>query len=580
MTRKIFRGLIFLFTLLFAISTVNAIDGDDDLLAHWKLDNLSDSSGNGHTLTNVGATLTSTGCHDGDCYDFDGLNDYLQAVGFNYDDNDMTLSLWAERDTSQTGDMLNKYSGGGYAMLHVNTDILRFYSGTLQLINTVPTYSNNVLRHYVLAYNSSANGLYIYVDGQYVTSAGRSFTSTANDWFIGQSSTGGNFFDGTIDEVSIWNRSLDSSEISDLYNNGISYPSSPMSLLPLTVNLTSPVNQTEFAYYVTGFNLNVSTNETAVCEYDSINFTSTNSTSHSTLYSMGTPNWQNDTYSIEVYCSNANKEGYMNVEFYRQSNPDNITINVNSPADLFNYTYDVMNVSVNIDTNVNASCYYTYNATNTNLTTVTNQNHLETFNLGVPVNDTLTYNVDFTCTQLNNPLNNSVTESIEFYKQREPLDFQIVVPEDEQIYSKSTSELTFYIVTNYVSECSFNSTLNPLYTVMDNTESSVHTHVFAIDTDILLYRTGFSCYASYVNETTNKTVTFYIEEELSNLDGLNVIIEDTFGVLETTVDGTTDTVIDLTPLAIIGGAIVFMVSMLGLIFAFIRIMLTRSTKRK
>jgi hypothetical protein len=50
------------------------------------------------------------------------------------------------------------------------------------------------------------------------------------------------FFDGTIDEVGIWNRSLSSSEVSELYNggSGASYPFPDV----LTLNITQPANGT------------------------------------------------------------------------------------------------------------------------------------------------------------------------------------------------------------------------------------------------------------------------------------------------------------------------------------------------
>lgn len=253
---------------------VYSINPDSDLLAYWQLEDLTDSSGNGHTLTNNGATSTSSNCHEGDCFDFDGSNDYLQSTGFGYNDDTMTLSVWADRDTTSTADMLSVYSGaGGLSMLHYNNDQLWFYGTNSAFMNTLTTYSNNVMRNYV--YVRSPTRIDIYVNGAFVRGGSVAWAKGTADWSIGRTGSGGNFWDGTLDDISIWNRSLSAGEISDLYSNGINitlittpqiqlnitegqvFDHSPISLLLTTisnVNSSVSINGSAFSPIATDSN--------------------------------------------------------------------------------------------------------------------------------------------------------------------------------------------------------------------------------------------------------------------------------------------------------------------------------------
>lgn len=47
----------------------------------------------------------------------------------------------------------------------------------------------------------------------------------------------GRYFDGTIDEVAIWNRALSATEISELYNGGAGH--SPLYVTTFSLNYTA-----------------------------------------------------------------------------------------------------------------------------------------------------------------------------------------------------------------------------------------------------------------------------------------------------------------------------------------------------
>ena len=67
---------LIILTLFLMISGAHAVLNDSG--AYWGLENLTDYSGNGHTLTNVGSTFTTSGKINSS-YDLDGVNDYLNS---------------------------------------------------------------------------------------------------------------------------------------------------------------------------------------------------------------------------------------------------------------------------------------------------------------------------------------------------------------------------------------------------------------------------------------------------------------------------------------------------------------------
>ncbi len=212
--------LILIMIMLCGINTAFSIAPDADLLAWWEMEDLTDSSGNGRTLTNTGATLTSIGCHSGDCFDFDGSGNFMEAIGFTYNRNNMTICVYSERDISATGDMVSIYSGpGGYATLHTVGDTAQFFTSSASNKVTAATFSNNVNRQFCLNYDGTTTR--IYVNGVLNDSGATSFGLGTANWHLGRTASGGNFFDGTLDEISIWNRSLSASDVLSLFQNGI-----------------------------------------------------------------------------------------------------------------------------------------------------------------------------------------------------------------------------------------------------------------------------------------------------------------------------------------------------------------------
>jgi len=153
-----------------------------------------------------------------------------------YEGEDFTISLWVTSDAPTTDNqvILNKYSGSstpGYYIFYDDSGSgdqvgvrAKLYGASS---SATELYQNKNLHagwnHIVFSRNTGEDKVYLYIDGVLNTSAtddtigssansndlhiGYGFADYANDW------------GGLIDEVMMYNRSLNSSEILDLYNN-------------------------------------------------------------------------------------------------------------------------------------------------------------------------------------------------------------------------------------------------------------------------------------------------------------------------------------------------------------------------
>jgi cysteine-rich repeat protein len=223
----------------------------DGLIAHYLFNGNADDdiiSGNNGTL--VGGTSLTTGI-SGQGYAFDGDGDYIalgQPDTFDFSGySGFTISAWVNSsDSSQIGQVIFARGGtsSGSAATAVdfryNTSALR---PIIQIGNGVGTiratfgsdqWSNNEW-HFVIARWDGVN-LSICIDGSSncVVTVDSEFGSiynapTTRDTSIGaESRVPRNYFNGTIDEVRIYNRALSSDEVLELYNlHNIAYLPNP-----------------------------------------------------------------------------------------------------------------------------------------------------------------------------------------------------------------------------------------------------------------------------------------------------------------------------------------------------------------
>jgi hypothetical protein len=209
----------------------------DNLLAYWNLNDdgsgnvsLVDSTGNGNSLNNNGCVL-GAGKIGGDAQ-FDGNSSdlnvslatnpsfsygfwvYLNSYG-QHPISDFGESIFDNRSGDTTDGVFLNITTDGY--LRVCSRIV-LYTGTA----TVPTGSWQYINFVV-----NSGTIYLYINGSLCDSLSDNGTSwDSGTLLFGKNEDGLVPFDGSIDEVGVWNRALSQAEVIQLYNGGagLTYP--------------------------------------------------------------------------------------------------------------------------------------------------------------------------------------------------------------------------------------------------------------------------------------------------------------------------------------------------------------------
>jgi len=178
--------------------------------------------------TNYGATPNVAGKIN-TAYDFNGSTHI--SIGNNVFDaltlGSYSVSLWVKADTLSTNAIQ-------YIPFDIEGRIMQFrseeskwrvqsYDGaTSSFADSTFNYNTGVWVHLAGVYNASAETLKLYVDGTLRDTAINVLTSdnsTDRDTRIG-GAWSESYWDGKVDEIGIWNRTLTSDEVSALYNSG------------------------------------------------------------------------------------------------------------------------------------------------------------------------------------------------------------------------------------------------------------------------------------------------------------------------------------------------------------------------
>ena len=138
----------------------------------------------------------------------------------NFADKGFTLETWIQSPASPDGQIINKAKFGdspGY-MLSVNNGTL-YFGGTKQLQTNVRWKSNQIY-HIVAEADGGGKGA-VYINGALANSGVVSDTwDYAGPLVIGANANGGQNFNGTIDEVAIYNKPLSALQIQKHYAAG------------------------------------------------------------------------------------------------------------------------------------------------------------------------------------------------------------------------------------------------------------------------------------------------------------------------------------------------------------------------
>ena len=209
------------------------------LLAYWAFDgNTSDSTGRGHNGT--GFNLTSTTDHFGNAnkaYHFDGSTSYISVpddITLRLNNSDFTLNAWVKLDnynSSYLSTIISKRFSG------LNNGWLWGINGALNTPQGSTYYgpgggNSNAIGSTVLStgqwymvtcvYSLANQQLSIYINGVLDITVNNILTpnaSTTATLYIGKDgATGGYYFQGSMDNVSIYQSALSVSNIQQLYH--------------------------------------------------------------------------------------------------------------------------------------------------------------------------------------------------------------------------------------------------------------------------------------------------------------------------------------------------------------------------
>jgi len=214
-----------------------------DLIGYWKFDEgisylARDDSIYQNNGTINGASWSAINCISGFCLNFDGINDYVNVSSSSVLNPTSTGSITVEAwiyplsyGGNGLGRVVSKETGiiaNPYALEVVNSsppyiDRLVFCIGNGTSETCTDTGCNNIIslntwQHVVGRYNRTH--LSVFVNGEEKCSRALSnyiFQPANTDLLIGNNPSNNRQFNGTIDEVKIWNRALSNDEIKTEY---------------------------------------------------------------------------------------------------------------------------------------------------------------------------------------------------------------------------------------------------------------------------------------------------------------------------------------------------------------------------
>jgi len=219
-----------------------------DLVSCWEFDETTGSiaydAHGSNDGTNVGATVNQTSVGNlGKCYTFNGTTNYVNVGSDSALDNlaQKSLSVWININgggESNAGRYFDKGGTSGWLFFggyQTVSFIHGFSSNRVYGITNTGVISTTGWYHLVLTYDNSSltNVPLLYINGVLTGWASGTYESpsgTPNDdssyvITLGNNIATNRAFKGLMDQPTIWNRILTSSEITEIYNsgNGLAY---------------------------------------------------------------------------------------------------------------------------------------------------------------------------------------------------------------------------------------------------------------------------------------------------------------------------------------------------------------------
>jgi len=212
---------------------VRVINGNSPLKGSWHFDEGSgttayDNSGNGNNGTLYNSPAWVDGKF-GKALSFDGSNDYLQTPIISNTLTDFTMEAWVKASSVPDDRRIVMGSGWNYNDWYIGINLssntgapakkwLFWVAGNSQIAYlAAPDEIVAGAWYYLVATYEGTTGKF-YINGNYIGSFTFTRKTDTNPFQIGRSYNG-EYFNGLVDEVRVYNRALTSEEVSDLYQN-------------------------------------------------------------------------------------------------------------------------------------------------------------------------------------------------------------------------------------------------------------------------------------------------------------------------------------------------------------------------
>ena len=217
------------------------------LQAFYRLSDLTDSSGNGKTLTNNGNVTFASG-KIGNAALFNGTNRlYTESFSTIDTSQPFCVSFWSKPTANTVGTVCANGTGVGFNIHNDGAGNLNFNNGQSADCSVPDAFVVGVWKHYVCMV-SNGNTI-VYIDGSqvYNQQSNASYSTTINSLSIGSYDGNQLMFNGSIDAVGVWNRALTEAEVSALYNSGAGLELG--AIIPTPTPTPTPTETPDPSYY-------------------------------------------------------------------------------------------------------------------------------------------------------------------------------------------------------------------------------------------------------------------------------------------------------------------------------------------